>query len=309
MSSDSVVRSREEDDVLQQSTKKVKESYQNEEPSKLPSSNRDGKGRSYKEKLLGLNTGAYEHTFAFENDMDTEVESDADEKDLPLGEVAVRLSGVRKASIRAAWNNALIVKVFGKTVGYHFMVSSLTKLWKLEGKMVCIALGHDFFLIRFSVKKDYSRVLRNGLWFVAGHYLSIRRWEPNFQPSSANMSAVAMWIRLPELPIEYYEESVLRDIGRAVGPVLKVDTHTALEVRGRFARICVQVNLDEPIVKAIRVSGIRQPVQYEGLSSLCFSCGRVGHKAEGCLYRVQQPAKVHVDADMENHSSQSKTTE
>ena len=158
--------------------------------------------------------------------------------------------------------------------------------------MACIAFGHDFFLIRFSLKEDHLRVLRNGPWFVGGHYLSIRRWEVNFKPSLANLSAVAVWIHLSELPIEYYEESVFRDIGRAIRPVLRVDTHTTLEVRGKFARLCVQVNLDESIVKTIEVGGIKQIVQYEGISSLCFSCGRVGHKAEGCPYKVQQPVQA-----------------
>nr|POF24272.1 putative ribonuclease h protein [Quercus suber] len=161
---------------------------------------------------------------------DTEVESDADEEDLPPGEVVVKLTGARKAKIRATWNNALIVKVFDKTVGCHYLVASLTSLWKPGGKMACIALGHDFFLIRFSLKEDHSRLLRSGLWFVGGHYLSIRRWEANFKPSLANLFAVAVWIRLPELPIEYYEESVLWDIRSAIGPVFRVDTHTALEV-------------------------------------------------------------------------------
>lgn len=54
-------------------------------------------------------------------------------------------------------------------------------------------------------------------------------------------------------------------------------------------QLCVQVNLDEPIVKTIRVGGIiRQMVQYEGIQSLCFTYGRVGHKAEGCPYKIQQ---------------------
>ena len=130
------------------------------------------------------------------------------------------------------------------------------------GKMDCVGLGHDFFLIKFSQMEDQLRVLRNGPWFESGHYLSIRRWEPNFILSLANLSAITVWIRLPELPIEYYKESVLRDIGKAIGPILKVDTLTALEARGRFARLCVQVNLDEPIVKTIRVGGIRKMVQY-----------------------------------------------
>lgn len=233
--------------------------------------------------------------------IDTEVELDADEEDLPPGEVMVKLTGARKAKIRAAWNNALIVKVFDKTVGYHYLVASLTSLWKPGGKMACIALGHDFFLVRFSLKEDHSRLLRSGPWFVGGRYLSIRRWEANFKPSLANLFAVAVWIHLPELPIEYYEESVLWDIRSAIRPVFRVDTHTTLEVRGEFARLCVQVNLDKPIVKNISVSGIRQIAQYKGISSLYFSCGKVGHKAKGYPYKVQWPMQVQEDAKTEIH--------
>lgn len=145
----------------------------------------------------------------------------------------------------------------------------------------CVALGSDFFLIRFSVKEDYVKVLRDGPWFVGGHYLSIRSWEPNFKTSSANLSFVAIWVRLPELPIEYYEPSALKDIRKAIGPVLRIDTHRATEARDQFARLCVQVNLGKPIIKLIRVGGIAQQVQYEGISSLCFACGCVGHKSKG----------------------------
>ena len=102
MSSEFAIRSREEDDALQQSTKKVKESYHDRDSPEQPSSDRGGGGGSYKEKLIGLNPSAFEHKFAFENDMDTEVESDADEEDLPPEEVVVKLFGARKAGIRAA---------------------------------------------------------------------------------------------------------------------------------------------------------------------------------------------------------------
>ena len=143
--------------------------------------------------------------------------------------------------------------MFRKTVGYHFLISRLVSLWKPVGKMECIDLGNDFFLIRFSIIKDRARVLKGGLWFVEGHYLSIRCWELNFMAETANLSAVAVWIRLPGLPIEYYEPSVLRDIGLAIRPMLKIDTQTATEARGQFARFCVQVNFDKPIIKLVKI--------------------------------------------------------
>ncbi|KAK7850102.1 uncharacterized protein At4g02000 [Quercus suber] len=177
-------------------------------------------------------------------------------------------------------------------MGYHFLTTRLTSLWKLSGRLDCVDLSKDFFLIRFSLQSDYGRVLKDGPWFVGGHYLSIRNWEANFRPSTANVSTITVGVRLPELPIEYYDISILRDIGKALGPVLRVDTHTTAETRGRFARIYVQINLDKPLIKLLKIGGINQTVQYEGLNSMCFSCGRAGHKVDGCPYTSRAPEEA-----------------
>ena len=105
-------------------------------------------------------------------------------------------------------------------------------------------LGRDFYLMRFGLVEDFENVIKGRPWFIGGHFLTIRAWEPNFKPASAVCNAVAVWIRLPELPFEYYDPGVLKDIGTAIGPVLRVDSSTTSEARGRFARVCVQVNLD-----------------------------------------------------------------
>ena len=68
---------------------------------------------------------------------------------------------------------------------------------------------------------------------------------------------MAVWVHLNGLPIEYYEVGVLREIGQALGNVLRVDTHTATEARGRYARICVQVDIGEPFVTSVSI-GKRQ---------------------------------------------------
>ena len=52
---------------------------------------------------------------------------------------------------------------------------------------------------------------------------------------------MVVWIQLPELPIEYYEPLVLRDIVKAIGPILRIDTHTATESWGQFAKLCLDL--------------------------------------------------------------------
>lgn len=212
MAQEAPVRSREEDEELQRSNKKVKEVHSINNSPRAEVRAEDSRN-SNKERLTGVIAGAYEEAFSVENGMETEVESDDESSDLAAGIVAVNLSGARKASIRAQWTNALIVKVVGKTVGYQFPSSRIMSLWKPVGRLVCVDLEKDFFLVRFSLKEDYERVLKDGPWFIGGHYLSVRKWEPNFKPAMASVSSIALWVRLPQLPIEYYEPSVLKDIG------------------------------------------------------------------------------------------------
>lgn len=78
------VRSREEDDELQRSTKKVKEVHQSASPERAE--------KSYKAKHLGEIPGAYEQAFEFGNDMDTGEESDEDITEISSGVAAVKLS-------------------------------------------------------------------------------------------------------------------------------------------------------------------------------------------------------------------------
>ena len=152
--SEASVRSREEDNVLQRSTKKVKENHRDSLGHKNQRLNSDVEGRSYRDKLVGECSRVFEKVFEVENTMEMEAMSDDDlEEDLP-GEATIRITEDRKCKIRAAWTNALIVKVFGKTFGYHFLISRLVSLWKPVGRMECIDLGNEFFLIRFSIVED-----------------------------------------------------------------------------------------------------------------------------------------------------------
>ena len=201
------------------------------------------------------------------------------------GIVEVKLSKETFPQIRAPWSKALIVKVYGRTVNY--LTFKINVLWKPMAKLDCVNLGKDFFFIRFSSNEDYDKVLKGGPWFVGEHFLAIKQWEPYFKASEAKLSSVAMWVRLPELLIEFYDAAVLREIGSAIGPVLRIDSYTASESRGSYARLCVQVDLEKPLITSMRVGKLVQKVTYEGVSTLCFQCGRLGYKQDPCLYHIK----------------------
>ena len=48
----------------------------------------------------------------------------------------------------------------------------------------------------------------------------------------AKISTIAVWIRLEQLPIEYYHLEFLKHMGKKFGKLLKVDAITSAAIRG-----------------------------------------------------------------------------
>ena len=111
------------------------------------------------------------------------------------------------------------------------------------------------------------------------------------------MASIVVCIRLSELPIKYYDMEVLKQIGKSIEDVLRIDTHTASESRGRYARLCIQVDVEKPLTTSLIIEGIEHPISYEGIHKLCFSCGRISHWRDACPFLVcsTSPKKVKED--------------
>ncbi|XP_026420449.1 uncharacterized protein LOC113316497 [Papaver somniferum] len=160
-------------------------------------------------------------------------------------------------------------------------------MWKLSGKMHILDLGSDFFLFKFNNSLDYKFALLEGPWFIGGHHLSLRRWKPDFKPSEASMNTTVIWARLPELPLEYFDKTVLEKVGAKIGRLIKVDATTEHVLRGKFSRVCVEVSTDKPLVPLVKIGRVLQKVEYEGISMICFNCVKMPHKKDKCPLIVQ----------------------
>ncbi|OMO99440.1 hypothetical protein COLO4_13283 [Corchorus olitorius] len=88
---------------------------------------------------------------------------------------------------------------------------------------------------------------------------------------------MAIWIQLPQLPIQYYDASILFKIGSMIGKPIKIDVHTGNASRGHYARICLEVNCGFPLLSTIKIGNHIQQVQYEISVPFCSACGCLNH--------------------------------
>ncbi|KAL4291217.1 hypothetical protein GQ457_14G013430 [Hibiscus cannabinus] len=178
--------------------------------------------------------------------------------------------------------NAIIVRLFGRTVGFKTLWSRIHALWKPVGELQLIDLDNNNFLVRFTNEGDYTKVLTQGPWTIFGNYLMVQPWSRRFSTSERHPSQVIVWVRLPGLPFRYYTRSLFRHIADLIGTVVKIDYNTEAGERGKFARLALLVDLSKPLLSCIRIDGSLQRLEYEGLQNICYDCGIYGHSKEYC---------------------------
>ncbi|XP_020238357.1 uncharacterized protein LOC109817506 [Cajanus cajan] len=203
------------------------------------------------------------------------------------------------------WEQCLVIKLLGRDVGFLTLRDRLPALWKVQGGLELLDVSNGYFMVKFDLEADRERVMHGGPWMLFDHYLIVRPWSPEFVASATKVDSTLVWIRFPGLGVMFYDESVLLTIASAIGKPIKVDLNTLNMTRGRFARVCVEINLNEPVVGRFFLNGVWYNVEYEGLHLLCSSCGCYGHVLRNCPHATRPEPTAHGVGEQEVTEQQS----
>ncbi|KAL2901986.1 Homogentisate 1 2-dioxygenase [Bienertia sinuspersici] len=202
--------------------------------------------------------------------------------ELSADEIFIPLNEDLCSSLCKEWSTSLIGKVIGKSFSYDFLNEKLVTTFVDCGNWTLQLLGKGFFVLKFAKYQDMQQVLSGGPWTVNGFPLFLRLWEPGFKPSMAKIDTATVWVTLPELPIECYNEGILKTIGNAIGRLVKIDTKSVSRERTRFARLLVQVSLEKPPPKFVWIGKIKQEIQVQDTTKFCKWCKCYGHSLVYC---------------------------
>ncbi|KAL4377977.1 hypothetical protein GQ457_02G032980 [Hibiscus cannabinus] len=177
---------------------------------------------------------------------------------------------------------SVIVRLLGRFIGYTALLNRIQTLWNPCGEIAMIDLDNGYFLVRFALEEDVSKVLSGGPWLIYGNYLTVQPWSRSFSTEKDHPDKIVVWARLPGLPYQYYTKSMFRCIAGVLGKVVRIDYNTSEGKRGKFVRLALVVDLNKPLVSYVIIDGIKQKVAYEGLPLICYKCGCYGHAEGAC---------------------------
>jgi hypothetical protein len=168
------------------------------------------------------------------------------------------------------------------------LAAKLQKLWKVKGPWHLTPLGRGFYEFFFNSQEDMRTVWAAGTINLKPRLLRLFEWKKDFNMHTHRQTHTQVWIRLWELPQEYWLERTLYEIAGAVGTPLLIDNVTRNRLFGHYARILVDLDLSKDIFYEIMVEreGFAFPltIEYERLPDFCKHCNSIGHDVSNCRW-------------------------
>lgn len=84
------------------------------------------------------------------------------------------------------------------------------------------------------------------------------------------------------MSIEYYSKVFLWRLDLRIGTPVKIDGTMLGAMRGKYAMLCVEVDLNKPLLSKFRFWRKIRRLEYEGLHLICFNCGCYDHHKDSC---------------------------
>ena len=132
---------------------------------------------------------------------------------------------------------------------------------------------------------DRNRAFEGDPYFFNQVGLFIKPWHTSFNSAEEIPSWVPVWVWLPRFPLEFWREDILHSISLLLGNLVRASTQTQDHKVISYARICVEVDLTNPLLDSIEIHlGSSSWIQYLDYETLPFRC-RIFHEYGHLLHK------------------------
>ncbi|XP_062113165.1 uncharacterized protein LOC133824300 [Humulus lupulus] len=149
-------------------------------------------------------------------------------------------------------------------------------------------MNSGFTMVKFRDETTRDLVLELGVVHFDKMPVILRPWTTDID-SLKSIKSVPVWIRLPDLGLQYWGTNCLSALVSTIGKPIMIDKITKDRSMIKFARILVDMEISESLPKYIsyineRGQVVDQLIDYEWLPTKCSQCKKLGHTASSCKF-------------------------
>ncbi|XP_048596160.1 uncharacterized protein LOC125577980 [Brassica napus] len=190
------------------------------------------------------------------------------------------------------WDDFLIGKFLDTAPHIAKVHSIVNKIWTLNDKNQKI----DVFEVNATTMKfrilnqaDKNRILRRGMWNLAGVPVVMTKWSPVVEKEKPPTQSIPMWVHVKKVPLKMFSWQGLSFVTSPLGVPGRLHPETAQCLNLEVAKVFVNVDLTKDLPKHLKfnVQGEEVLVEYSypWLPKKCEKCEKWVHTEKICSMR------------------------
>lgn len=204
------------------------------------------------------------------------------------------------------WKDFLIARFLDTAPHVAKVHMILDKIWRFGEKVQKIdvyEMDSTSMRIQIPSKAIRGKVIRRGVWNIAGVPMVVSEWNPNPVEDEAKRKLTPLWVHLSNVPMSMYSWQGLSFISSAAGVQEKLHPETLACINFAVAKVCVNADLSKQLPRKISftIDGKDTLVEYTypGLPSKCNKCVKWGHSEIICREQEKEEGEIRGEENVQ----------
>ncbi|XP_074314348.1 uncharacterized protein LOC141649561 [Silene latifolia] len=184
------------------------------------------------------------------------------------------------------WKQAVVCFILGANPPWDIIEGFIRRIWTKFNIDKISFMPNGIFLVRFKTMEMKEKVLLSGHYLFDNKPMIVKAWDKDMEMNKDHVKSVPAWIKIHNLPVKFWGKG-LPKITKLVGKYVKCDMATEERMRLGYARVMVELQVDQHLPNAISFrdenGGVLQvKIEYEWKPIKCTKCQGMGHDLENC---------------------------
>ncbi|XP_062075210.1 uncharacterized protein LOC133779239 [Humulus lupulus] len=186
------------------------------------------------------------------------------------------------------WKSAIICVVIGANPPLAVFEGFVKRIWGNLGIVSVAQMNAGFTMVKFRDEATKDLVLESGVVHFDRKSVVLRPWTTDIE-SLKSIKSVPVWVRLPDLGLQYWGVNCLSALVSTIGKPIMIDKITQNRSMIKFARVLVEMEITDSLPKFISYFNEKgqiadQIIEYEWMPTKCSNCKKLGHSISSCKF-------------------------